>query len=153
MKYTLCVKLCHHNFTIAIVHKLLVHGHCLESGLHIQPSVQKLSMSTAGQVASTDLHYFFCSVVVYHSILYLICKLFQGGRRKKKEQHSRCPGCQRCQRYPGCQRCQTMKSRHHRKKENPGEPPPLLTNSILLQKTNPGEIAFKHNKYLFNIQY
>ena len=27
MKYALFVKLCQHNFTIVIVHKLLVHGH------------------------------------------------------------------------------------------------------------------------------
>ena len=38
MKYALCVTLCQHNFTIVIVHKLLVHGHCLESGLHRLPS-------------------------------------------------------------------------------------------------------------------
>ena len=38
MKYALCVKLCQQNFTIVIVHKLLVHGHCLESGLHSLPS-------------------------------------------------------------------------------------------------------------------
>ena len=34
MKYDLCVKLCQHNFTIVIVHKLLIHGNCFESGLH-----------------------------------------------------------------------------------------------------------------------
>ena len=34
MKYALCVKLCQHDFIIVIVHKLLVHGHCSESGLH-----------------------------------------------------------------------------------------------------------------------
>ena len=38
IKYALCVKLCQHNFTIVIVQKLLVYGHCSESG--------KLSMST-----------------------------------------------------------------------------------------------------------
>ena len=38
MKYALCVKLCQHNFTIVIVHKLLVHGHCSESGLNSLPS-------------------------------------------------------------------------------------------------------------------
>ena len=38
MKYALCVKLCQHDFTIVIVHKLLVHGHCSESGLHSLPS-------------------------------------------------------------------------------------------------------------------
>ena len=34
MKYSLCVKLCQHNFTTVIVHKLLVHDHCSESGMH-----------------------------------------------------------------------------------------------------------------------
>ena len=34
MKYALCVKLCQHDFIIVMVHKLLVHGHCSESGLH-----------------------------------------------------------------------------------------------------------------------
>ena len=38
MKYALCVKLCQHNFIIVLVHKLLVHGHCSESGLHSLPS-------------------------------------------------------------------------------------------------------------------
>ena len=38
MKYALCVKLCQHYFTIVIVHKLLVHGHFSESGLHSLPS-------------------------------------------------------------------------------------------------------------------
>ena len=33
MKYALCVKLCQHNLTIVIVHKLLVHGHCMEYSL------------------------------------------------------------------------------------------------------------------------
>jgi hypothetical protein len=42
MKYALCVKFCQHNLTIVIVHKLIVHGRCLESGLHSQ----KLSMFT-----------------------------------------------------------------------------------------------------------
>ena len=38
MKFVLCVKLCQHDFTIVIVHKLPVHGHCSESGLHSLPS-------------------------------------------------------------------------------------------------------------------
>ena len=38
MKHTLCVKLCHHNFTKVIVHKLLVHGHHSDFGLHSLPS-------------------------------------------------------------------------------------------------------------------
>ena len=38
MKYALCVKLCQHDFTIVIVHKLLIHDHCSESGLHSLPS-------------------------------------------------------------------------------------------------------------------
>ena len=37
MKYALCVKLCQHDFTIVMVHKLPVHGHCSESGLHSLP--------------------------------------------------------------------------------------------------------------------
>ena len=32
------MKLCHHDFTIVIVQKFLVHGHCSESGLHSRPS-------------------------------------------------------------------------------------------------------------------
>ena len=57
-----------------------------------------------------------------------------------------------CEKFKGVHTWAEMKSRHHRKKENPGEmlTSPFLTNS-LLQKTNPGEIAFKNNKYLFNI--
>ena len=39
LRYALCMKLCQHNFTIAIVHKLLVHGHCSESGLYSLPSI------------------------------------------------------------------------------------------------------------------
>ena len=38
MKYVHCVKLCQHNFTIVIVPKLLVHGHCSDFGLHSLPS-------------------------------------------------------------------------------------------------------------------
>jgi hypothetical protein len=38
MKYALSVKLCQHNFTIVIVHKLQVHGHCSDFGLHSPPS-------------------------------------------------------------------------------------------------------------------
>ena len=34
MKYALCVKLYQHDFTIVIVVKLLVIGHCSDSGLH-----------------------------------------------------------------------------------------------------------------------
>ena len=34
MKYALCEKLCQHDFTIVIVVKLLVNGHCSDSGLH-----------------------------------------------------------------------------------------------------------------------
>ena len=38
MKYALCVKLYQHDFTIVIVVKLLVIGHCSDSGLHILSS-------------------------------------------------------------------------------------------------------------------
>ena len=38
MKYELCVELCQHDFTIAIVVKLLVNGHCSDSSLQSLPS-------------------------------------------------------------------------------------------------------------------
>ena len=63
MKYALCVKLCQHDFTIVIVHKLLVHGHCLESGLN-SLSVQKLSMSTP----SRSCNYVLTARLVVHCL-------------------------------------------------------------------------------------